>query len=315
MVRLRASRNALGEVPGVQDSSLVGRWALSHFGPLGSYGPLSNMGPFSAGRSNSGSGYEGAALGPAGPLGNAGPLSSVSLRTLLKINQATWSLFPGHLLGLLGPGGMLGPLGLTGPLGPHGAHGLATSPDGSYVDTNGQVVRESHGLELFEFHGEPEADAIQDTSFAIAGQLSTMQEVDRFRLRSKCEQWVSVLVVPEKAHPSSQIFGALWWRSICLGREALSGESLDRWNSRAESWFDRFRLELTTVEGEPIAQCESREGPGWVQVRVPEGGELEIALACNSSWHDDAKAYRLLVCGAGKAFEKVERGPDQGQVG
>src|SRR5262245_42571465 len=191
--------------------------ALGDYGPLGAYGPLGTLGPLGSNAWNasywiSGAGdsasWEKSIDGPLsaqGPLGPNGPLGDEAYdETLPSINDWAKQLQGGGEWTSLGPLGALAPLGPLGPLGPVGAHGYRRDSHGNY--TSGSAVKRTinvdyapHTFELFEMYDEDTAksDAPNDTSFVALGE-APRGETDSYEIKSRYDQFVTILVVPEK---------------------------------------------------------------------------------------------------------------------
>ena len=328
---LKTGRNLLGWLAGVTNTSLMGRWVLSHFGPAGAFGPLGEYGPFGEGETGNvsqlitGHNWEelqskltdlGGPLSDKGPLSEHGPLSPKFVRRLLRMNNATWSLLPGHPLGLLGPGGVDGPLGIMGPMGPNGAHGYQATQTGEYVNLAGETVRhmsipwnkeELRHRELYEILNEESArgPVPQDTSFMVEGIVENNTTVDSYRIKPQRTEWVTFHAVPARSKVGPEVLKELVREVQFKGRHALTARRLNHWNNRALEWFDQFSLEAYDSEGQLLASSESAEGPNWLQLRIPADFEVEIRVKCNRSWDDQHKPYRLFTTGSGFEIDQA----------
>lgn len=332
---LRANEDALGYMAGVSDTSLMGRWVLSHLGPAGPLGPLGRYGPFGEGETGNvselitGHNWEdlqqrltrlGGPLSDKGPLSEHGPLGEKFLQRLLRMNQATWSLMPGQPLGVLGPGGVDGPLGIMGPLGPNGAHGFRATESGDYVDSEERVVRKldvvwSDGVyrerQLFEILPEEGARGVGDTTFMVRGAQAEDESADTFRFKTTAEEWVTIHAVPGRSQVEPTVLKELIREVQFKGRRALTSERLEDWNRKAEDWFDRFQLEVLDAQGKVLADSHTSDGPNWVQVKLPAETEFQVRLRCNNQSKEE-KPYRLFVTGSGPEthdFEEAREGP------
>ena len=280
---LKSGRNLLGWLAGVTNTSLMGRWVLSHFGPAGAFGPLGEHGPFGEGETGNvsqlitGHNWEelqskltdlGGPLSDKGPLSEHGPLSQKFVKKLLRMNNATWSLLPGHPLGLLGPGGVDGPLGIMGPMGPNGAHGYQATQTGEYVNLAGETVRhmsipwnteEKRHRELFEILNEESARGPlpQDTSFMVEGMVEDGSTVDSYRIKPERTEWVTFHAIPARSKVGPDVLKELVREVQFKGRRALTERRLDHWNQRALEWFDQFSLEAYDSDGELLASSDS----------------------------------------------------------
>lgn len=268
--------------------------ALGHYGPLSAYGPLGTLGPVGSDRWSPSYWISAVddwedwsrdfdVLGPDGPLSEDGPVSPAQYygeadpgRALFASNDFAVQLRGLGLWSVLGPIGPLGALGPLGPLGPLGAHGLATDGAGNFV-RGGQVVRSVEAAfddggalrswPLFEYY--PDSDTVmngpvQDTSFMTRGVLNSRKETDVYRVRSAVDQLVTVLIVPEKE-------------------------------------LDDFDIAVETP-GARIVANTGYATMDWVQLEVPAGAELEIAVRMYWSGHYLSSSYRLIVVGSGAAL-------------
>lgn len=108
----------------------------------------------------------------------------------------------------------LSALGANGPLGPNGAHGLRRDMVGNYVH-NGQIYRKANvptmignqrslstrSFELYEMYTEEHARQMRDndTSFMVEGEFSEGDFADGYSFTSDVDQFVTIVVVPEKS--------------------------------------------------------------------------------------------------------------------
>jgi len=269
--------------------------ALGDFGPLGAYGPLGTLGPLgsnawsasywisAAGDWSSWSREEtglGGPLSESGPLGPDGPLGDRAYyETLPAINDWAKQLQGGGVWTSLGPLGALGVLGPLGPLGPIGAHGYEQDDHGRYLH-DGNVVRTvraaSSSFELVEMYDEATATAMHpnDTSFLALGTLER-GAVDKYDIKSRHDQFVTILVVPEKQ-------------------------------------LDNFDITIKTPEGRELATSHSSSYIDWVQLQAPRGGRMTVEVSLAASGHLLSKTYRLYVVGSGAKFSQTDiRGDHQ----
>lgn len=268
--------------------------ALGHYGALSAYGPLGALGPVGSDRwsplywiSAVGDWAEWSAdfdvLGPGGPLGHGGPLAEAQYygeadpgRALFASNDFAVQLRGMGLWSVLGPIGPLGALGPLGPLGPIGAHGLERGGGGDYR-RGGQVVRtievdfDDAGARrtypLFEYYPDGEdvrSGPIQDTSFMTRDALLSRKSPHVYRVRSAVDQIVTVLVVPEKE-------------------------------------LDDFDLAVAADDTRIVANT-GYATMDWIQMQVPAGTELEIAVRLYWTGHFLSSSYRLIVVGSGTAL-------------
>lgn len=271
--------------------------ALGDFGPLGAYGPLGALGPLgtnvwnpaywisAAGDWSSWSREMtglGGPLGERGPLGPMGPLGDEAyFETLPAINDWAKQLQGGGVWTVLGPLGPLGPVGPLGPLGPVGAHGYASDEHGRYLDGDREVrtIRtsfEPYLFELVEMYDEATATsyAPNDTSFVSLGEIDG-GDADRYDIKSRHDQFVTIVVVPEKQ-------------------------------------LDNFDLTIATPEGRVLATSHSSSFVDWIQVQAPRGGRMTVEVSLAASGHFLANTYRLYVVGAGAKFSETDiRGDHQ----
>ncbi len=268
--------------------------ALGHYGPLSAYGPLGTLGPVGSNRWNPSYWISAVedwqdwsadfdVLGADGPLGQAGPLAEAQYygeadpgRALFASNDFAVQLRGLGLWSVLGPLGPLGALGPLGPLGPLGAHGLERDGDGHYlragrvvrsidVDFDGAGARRTYPL--FEYHPDAEAvldGPVQDTSFMTRGALFSRRTPHVYTVRSAVDQLVTILVVPEK--------------------------ELDDFDIAVEA------------PGARIVANTGYATMDWIQLEVPAGTELEIAVRLYWSGHYLSSSYRLIVVGSGAAL-------------
>ncbi|MGA9524621.1 MAG: hypothetical protein WBV82_24400 [Myxococcaceae bacterium] len=287
---------------------------LGHFGPLGSYGPLSSNGPVgknlwnpsqyitgTIGQSDWRRLLSGGPLGKDGPLGEKGPLG-------VSKYPGSEQLQPMGVFSPLGPVGPLGALGPLGPLGPVGAHGFDANEHGDYLNAGGEIQRtidvqwnlgERRTHELVENYSAERARTLgesNDTSFMVEGKIAKTSGADTFRFRSNADQFVTVAVLPEKANLSFGMamaeaqYSALW--------NGLRSPS--PLNSDFKKNFDNFDLEILDPKGKIIARSNLADATDWIQLKVPEGTELQARVRLKSSFHDEAKPYRLFVVGSTK---------------
>jgi hypothetical protein len=275
---------------------------LGYLGPIGPNGPLGAMGPvgqnaWNPSRCITGTlGWEawaqlatllGGPLSSMGPLGRNGPLSQQAYGTTVE------PLRVGGDEAVLGPAGPLGALGALGPLGPTGAHGFRANANGEYVNRSGEVQRTltvNWGLdvgkteELFEQYTEKHAKemADNDTSFMVEGQLDKPHDADTFAFHSRVDQYVTVLVLPEKG-------------SVVPNAKSAGTDSV----AALAQHLDNFDLELLDSKGKVIARSNIRDGSDWLQLKVPAGADLRARVTLKGSPHDDVKPYRLFVVGTG----------------
>jgi hypothetical protein len=264
--------------------------ALGDYGPLGAYGPLGSLGPLGTNAWNSsywisavGDWSEwsdemtehGGPLSASGPLGPDGPLSDRAYyETLPAINDWAKQLQAGGVWTVLGPLGPLGALGPLGPLGPVGAHGFAPDRGGRFMNGDRVVrtIRTSYAaepFELVEMYDEDTARTVApDTSFVALGELPR-GGVDQFPAKSLRDQFVTVLVVPEKQ-------------------------------------LDDFDLVIKDATGRVIAQSSSASYIDWIQLQAPRGGRMTIEVSLAASGHWLGKTYRLYVIGAGSRFNATD---------
>jgi hypothetical protein len=261
--------------------------ALGDYGPIGAYGPLGTLGPLGDNSWNSSywisaagdwSAWSDKVDGPLsarGPLGPSGPLSDDAYNSLPAINDWAKQLQAGGVWTVLGPLGPIGPLGPLGPLGPIGAHGYATDDHGRFVH-DGEVMRTiqpdfaNEPFELVEMYDEATAKAMKpnDTSFVVAGEIAD-SETDVYEAKSMRDQFVTVLVVPEKQ-------------------------------------LDDFDLEIDSSDGRKLAASHSSGYIDWIQLQAPRGGRMKIKVSLAASGHFLSKTYRLYVVGSGSHFASTD---------
>ena len=268
--------------------------ALGDYGPLGAYGPLGSLGPLgtnawnpsywisAAGDWSSWSDDIDGPLGSAGPLGPRGPLGDEAYyETLPSINDWAKQLQGGGVWTSLGPLGPLGALGPLGPLGPIGAHGYRADAGGRYM--NGSAVKrtittdyEPYTFELVEMYDEATAKsyAPNDTSFVALGELPRGAS-DSYDIKSRHDQFVTIMVVPEKQ-------------------------------------LDNFDITIKSPEGRVLATSRGSSYIDWVQLQAPRGGRMTVEVSLAASGHVFSKTYRLYVVGAGEKFSQTDiRGDHQ----
>lgn len=266
--------------------------ALGDYGPIGAYGPLGTLGPLGSNAWNPSywisaagdwSEWSDSVEGPlseSGPLGPDGPIGDVAyFETLPSINDWSKQLQAGGVWTVLGPLGPLGALGPLGPLGPLGGHGYDTDAGGRYVH-NGRTVRtirapwQDEPFELVEMYDEATAKAVPpDTSFVALGEIRGQS--DTYPAKSQRDQWVTVLVVPEKQ-------------------------------------LDNFDLTIRDSAGRVLATSNSRSYIDWIELQAPAGGRMSIEVSLASSGHFLSKTYRLYVVGSGSRFFETDiRGAHQ----
>lgn len=273
--------------------------ALGHYGPLSAYGPLGTLGPI--GRDVWNPSYWISAvgdwgewsedtfgpLGPDGPLGAGGPVAPAQYygeadpgRALFASNDFAAQTRAMGLWSVLGPIGPLGALGPLGPLGPVGAHGLRVERSGDYT-RDGAVVREIEvdfdgrgdlrRWPLFEDYTDEAATqrrADNDTSFMVRGALASRKEADVYTIHSAHDQIVTILVVPEKE-------------------------------------LDDFDLAVATDDGRVrIVANTGYETMDWIQMEVPAGTALRVAVGMYWSGHFLSSTYRLIVVGSGPLLNR-----------
>lgn len=113
-----------------------------------------------------------------------------------------------------------------------------------------------------------------DTSYVALGELSR-GSVDVFPAKSQRDQFVTVLVVPEKQ-------------------------------------LDNFDLTIKDATGRVIAKSNSSSYIDWVQLQAPKGGRMSIEVSLAASGHFLSKTYRLYVVGSGSKFNGTDiRGEHQ----
>lgn len=282
---------------------------LGGLGPLGAYGPLATLGPL--GSENSYAPRDvfaelgdwqklaaffssnGGPLSDAGPLGPQGPLGKAYWTTLPDISDFAKQLQAGGLWTVLGPIGPLGVLGPLGPLGPMGGHGFAVTTDGDYVDKDGQVQRQvaltatanapsaantdrkQKKFSLVEVYPLARALAprVNDTSFVSLGKLDSSAQSDRYLAESDSDQFVTVVVVPEKQ-------------------------------------LDVFSIE---IKGRGKVITSNSVGLiNWIQLPVKNGERLTLVVKLTQSFHFLQHTYRLIVIGSGHEINSTDiRGPHQ----
>ena len=262
---------------------------LGQLGPLGAMGPLGPLGPLghqswnvSAFLASLGDwwGFSklltswGGPLSEAGPLGPGGPLGRQAYeRALPKHFQM------GGIWGVLGPAGPLGCLGPLGPLGPAGAEGSSIDSAGRHVH-DGKVKRTvlvgEREFEICELYREAFAKAMpdNDTSFMVEGELSPPSETDEYAFTSRCDQFVSVVVVPE-------------------------------------STLDACALDVRGAGG-LLASSASSSLVNWVILHVRAGTSLKARVHLVGGATGPARSYRLIVTGSGEAIDQTDiRGKHQ----
>lgn len=270
---------------------------LGSYGPLGAYGPLGVLGPLGDDVWNPAYWISGAGdwrewseqladldgpLSAEGPLGPDGPVAEDHYygSPLYDQNHFAKQLQGGGVWTALGPIGPLGALGPLGPLGPVGAHGLARTDDGDYVDGDGgAIVRAvsvpfgdgARSYELVEHYTERRAAELpdNDTSFVVAGRVTSFYDADTFAFTSAHDQLVTVVVVPEKS-------------------------------------LDDFDLLLVDDAGDVVASSRSRRYIDWIQLDVPAGTRLHARVVLASSRHFLGKTYRLYVTGSTPALRATD---------
>jgi hypothetical protein len=263
--------------------------ALGDYGPLGAYGPLGTLGPLGTNAWSPSYWISGAfdwsewsaestdgPLSADGPLGPDGPLGDEAYYvTLPSINDWAKQLQGGGVWTSLGPLGPLGPLGALGPLGPVGAHGYRADGSGRY--TSGSTIKrtistsyEPYTFELFEMYDEATAKsyAPNDTSFVALGELPR-GSVDRFDIKSRHDQFVTIVVVPEKQ-------------------------------------LDNFDITIRSPEGQVLATSRTSSYIDWVQLQAPRGGRMTVDVSLAASGHFLSKTYRLYVVGSGENFSQTD---------
>lgn len=305
---------------------------LGPYGPLGVLGPIGDQpwnpelyvtGELSWSNWSELFTGSGGPLSADGPLGSAGPLAEGAHERLEAAAGALGGfvahLRPGGVFAPLGPIGVSGALGPLGPLGPAGAHGYRRGDGGHYLPDDGQLCHDAPAplqeppcraievewtpggerrlYELVERYDEQVAAAMDDndTSFVVTGAISREgADPDRFAFRSRVDQWVTVLVVPEYAKfPFVQAMSILG-QSAALGYQVpasvavphlLSGAPIPYRYQHRES-FDDFDLELSIDTGEVAGRIASASGQvvDWIHVRVPAGTRLEAAVHLDAQW-------------------------------
>jgi hypothetical protein len=267
--------------------------ALGDFGPIGAYGPLGSLGPLGSNAWNTSYWISAAGdwsdqsdridgpLGATGPLGASGPLGDRAYyETLPSINDWAKQLQGGGVWTVLGPLGPLGALGPLGPLGPIGAHGYEPDDGGRFMNGSRTVrtiktTYQAEAFELVEMYDEDTARSVSpDTSFVALGEVPR-GSVDVFPAKSLRDQFVTVLVVPEKQ-------------------------------------LDNFDLTIKDATGRVIAQSKSSSYIDWIQLQAPKGGSMKIEVSLAASGHFLSKTYRLYVVGSGSKFNATDiRGAHQ----
>ncbi|MBI5549208.1 MAG: hypothetical protein HY901_35435 [Deltaproteobacteria bacterium] len=291
-------------------------------GPIGMYGPLGTAGPvgswaWNPSRYITGTlGWEdpqkaltkdGGPLSKDGPLGEHGPLGEMMDATVSNPYQ------PGGMYAVLGPWGVLGALGPLGPLGPVGAHGFSSTKQGDYVDKDGNVQRtirtqwsltEAKDWDLVEDYSEKRARELpdNDTSFLVEGSIARTELSDTYRFRSKVDQYVSVLVLPELA--TAACFPHLRFRGA---EEAAQKAMANPFAAAQEMWtaglkaYDDFDVEILNGEGKVVARSNLLGGADWIHIKVPADTELQARVKLRNSLHPSDKPYRLFVVGSNSA--------------
>lgn len=128
----------------------------------------------------------------------------------------------------------------------------------------------------------------------VEGTIAEVGGADTFRFRSAEDQFVTVLVLPEKARLSfgtamaEAQYSAMW--------NGLSSPSA--WNSDFAQNFDDFDLEILDAAGAVIARSNLADGTDWVQLEVPAGTELRARVRLRSSFHEETRPSRLFVVGS-----------------
>jgi hypothetical protein len=177
---------------------------------------------------------------------------------------------PGGRYALVGVAGILGINSLRGLAGDTGAHGFLADLEGNYRNHNGSVVRTfvvGNGARakphaLYEIYDERSAERMKtnDTSFAVAGLLSSRHDTDTFTFTSRSDQHLVVAVVPEK-------------------------------------WGQNYNLTLRDQDGRVMARSDSHQQVNHVNLWVPRGTKLSAEVSFGHSLHILPKSYKFFVVG------------------
>lgn len=208
--------------------------ALGYLGPISSFGPLGPLGALSGdsswstaiwnsmtGLTSSWTDYFNSISGPlssSGPLGENGPYTTGNYYngSVFTSNEFAANTRNFGLWSILGPTGPLGAVGPLGPLGPIGATGYTTNANGSFVDSDNQVVTQvsvpydpttSRVFDLYENYTQSyaESSTTNDTSFMVIGNLGASSS-NSYTINSGQDQIVSVLVVPNSTTVTNIMF-------------------------------------------------------------------------------------------------------------
>jgi hypothetical protein len=116
--------------------------------------------------------------------------------------------------------------------------------------------------------------APNDTSFVALGEVPR-GSADHFDIKSRHDQFVTIMVVPEKQ-------------------------------------LDTFDITIKSPEGRVLATSHSDSYINWIQVQAPRGGRMTVDVSLAASGHFLSKTYRLYVVGAGESFSQTDiRGDHQ----
>lgn len=278
---------------------------LGYLGPLGPSGPLGVLGPIGDSGIHPSDWISGiinwhpwaqlysdlgGPLCAEGPLGHRGPTSPNQYygrydpgRLLFSTNDFAVQMRAFGIFSVLGPIGPLGDMGPLGPLGPIGAHGFLTDEDGNYTNNvtiertltvpfNASLNRTYELYEFYTTHGAHCADP-PDTSFMARGSSDGVDDVRYFPLRSRTDQFVSVVLTPVYT-------------------------------------LDEFDLALYNESGGLVAASETLGFVDALQVQMHAGETLYAAVKLRSSGHLAASRFRVSVTGGGDWLTSINAAGD-----